>query len=684
LSVSNKTSWQSKLRYFPLRSGEKFGNTGWQSQATNDSAQIKYWLEAGLDLGILCGEASDLLVVDEDGENAIATLEQHVGKSFPLTHRVQTSPGKTHHYFKHPLLVLKNSVKFLPGLDIRTTGGLVVAAGAKSIPGRIYQSLDDLEPIALDMDFLWAIEKLQCKKAKSNVESQPERIYGIGERDNHLISIAGKWKNSGMEYEHLLAALQVENKKCNPPLPKKDLERLAHSGSLMEQHEVPELHHTILAARFVAQYTGLLRHLSDDKSWWVYNPQSGLWLERPDEPRQECVKMLEEFVPSCDNPKMVDKLRSKTLTVSILYFAECDSVLAAPMSEFNPDSWLLALPDCLCLDLKSGITRKSRAEDLFTRSLATAPAKEVSQEWLSFLNEIQPDAEIRGFLKRFLGYCLTAETDERVIVTPYGNTATGKGTLLTPIQWILGSYCVELPDVALLEETGEDRKYNYLVKLCGARLAIINELSQSRRLDSVMMKRLSGGSTDKVNARRLNHQPIEFFPTHKLMIPTNDLPVLRLDDAMKDRIRVVPFTQKWGGKSAPDKGLKSFFSRPEQLAGILRWMIEGCLEWREKGLLPPASVVDNTEDYFQEFDLLERFLEANTIPGEFAPTMRLFFLWTEHCKASNEIKSIGSVRTFTHELLIKRPDLKTGRKTINGKQISGFYGIQIPGESNEY
>ncbi len=52
---------------------------------------------------------------------------------------------------------------------------------------------------------------------------------------------------------------------------------------------------------------------------------------------------------------------------------------------------------------------------------------------------------------------------------------------------------------------------------------------------------------------------------------------------------------------------------PEKLKdewpGILRWMIEGCLEWQRDGLNPPKVVLDATSDYFAEQDIIGQWLD---------------------------------------------------------------------------
>jgi putative DNA primase/helicase len=47
----------------------------------------------------------------------------------------------------------------------------------------------------------------------------------------------------------------------------------------------------------------------------------------------------------------------------------------------------------------------------------------------------------------------------------------------------------------------------------------------------------------------------------------------------------------------------------EELPGILKWAIEGCLEWQRMGLGVPVEVKNATESYREEMDVLSAFIE---------------------------------------------------------------------------
>ncbi len=83
--------------------------------------------------------------------------------------------------------------------------------------------------------------------------------------------------------------------------------------------------------------------------------------------------------------------------------------------------------------------REHRREDLLTRLApvlfdegARAPVFE------AFVERIVPDAEVRAFLQRWFGHCLTGDTSEQVVVMEWGAGSNGKSTLLSCLGHVFG------------------------------------------------------------------------------------------------------------------------------------------------------------------------------------------------------------------------------------------------------
>lgn len=426
----------------------------------------------------------------------------------------------------------------------------------------------------------------------------------------------------------------------------------------------------------------LLKYVKDEQVWVGYS--DGLWLTK-ETPIHEIGSVLKRLEPAGLPEKLTARihrhLNSKAAVSAVTFFAEARPELGITAGEFDPDPMLLGLPDGEVLELKTGERRAAKPEDLITRALPVAP-NGTCQRWLKYLQEAHPnDEQLIAYLQRWAGYCLTASTQEDMILFLIGIGGSGKGTFAEPLQKLLGDYCVSIPIGMLLESTNEDRRLNYIASLRGARLAICNEGSRMQRLDSRGIKLLTGGGW--LTGRRLGHQPINFKATHKIVVLANDNPVLELDDAMKQRVHVVPFTQKFRDTNREQKGLREIFCEPENLQGIFAWMVEGCLAYQKEGLRPPPSVTATTEQYFKDADLFEQFLQDETEEAKgtdvFMPTeagFRRYAAWCERQGYTDKLV-VGTTTTFVASLKQRRPHLNFGRTSIGKDRVRGFAGIRL-------
>src|SRR4029078_11141059 len=91
-----------------------------------------------------------------------------------------------------------------------------------------------------------------------------------------------------------------------------------------------------------------------------------------------------------------------------------------------------------------------------------------------------------------------------------------------------------------------------------------------------------------------------FQPEFKLTLIGNHKPVLRsVDAAVRRRFNLVPFMNT---PAAVDRQLE--FKLRAEWPGILRWLIQGCIDWQANGLVRPEAVAKATENYFEEQDVM--------------------------------------------------------------------------------
>lgn len=207
--------------------------------ATTDPQLIREWWAVYPDanVGIATGDVSQLVVIDVDsghgGEQTVANLEQRHGR-LPDTWAVETGGGGFHLYFRMPLVQVRNSAGAIgPGVDVRGSGGYVVAPPSRHASGASYRWSASLHPQKVALADLpeWLLNRLAPGGHAASAGSGPiPRTIVEGQRNSLLASAAGTMRRRGFCEEAILAALVIENKRrCQPPLDRQEIERIAKS-----------------------------------------------------------------------------------------------------------------------------------------------------------------------------------------------------------------------------------------------------------------------------------------------------------------------------------------------------------------------------------------------------------------------------------------------------------------------
>lgn len=195
--------------------------------ATTDPQTIENWWRAWptANVAIACGEASNLTVIDVDGEEGWASLKELGYDKSQAT--VLTPTGGGHLYFNYTPSI-RNKVKFKPGLDIRTEGGYVLASPSIHPEGGAYEKWGDRRGT-----FPPNIASLITTPPKPERSIDPSDTDVVeGGRNDYLTKMAGALRRLGLDESAMLAALMEHNEtKCSPPLPQREVEMIASSIS---------------------------------------------------------------------------------------------------------------------------------------------------------------------------------------------------------------------------------------------------------------------------------------------------------------------------------------------------------------------------------------------------------------------------------------------------------------------
>jgi P4 family phage/plasmid primase-like protien len=203
-----------------------------------------------------------------------------------------------------------------------------------------------------------------------------------------------------------------------------------------------------------------------------------------------------------------------------------------------------------------------------------------------------------------------------VIGTDYlvSSNSNGKSKISELFQKAFGDYCGNFNVSMLTQKRGASTGTNSeLVKAKGKRFMLLQEPGENDRINVGLMKELTGG--DKVQARGLYREPIEFKPQFKLVLACNDLPAAPPNDGGTwRRVRVLPFMSRF--TENPDPRQKYEFKLDNELSEKLElWketfmsiLVKYYKEYLETGIIEPSEVMESTEKYRRENDCYSEFI----------------------------------------------------------------------------
>ena len=329
-----------------------------------------------------------------------------------------------------------------------------------------------------------------------------------------------------------------------------------------------------------------------------------------DVPDREQREQLVTFAKSCETAR---KLRA------IIALAESEPSIPLLPEKLDADPWLLNCENGT-LDLRTGELRPPRREDYLTKTTGIAYSPEATAPMFHrFLQGVfQNDKDMIAFVQRAVGHALTGIIREHILHVWRGVGQNGKSTLAEILQVVLGDYAMPAAP-GLLIERHNDQHPTERAELRGMRLVVCGESKDGARLDEEKVKLLTGG--DRIKGRYMRQDFFFFSPTHKLVLFTNHKPIIRGNDVgIWRRIMLWPFEVQFKSRHECGSGDQiADGCMPENLkaerAGILAWLVQGCLAWQQDGLSPPEKVKVATAKYRTESDEIGLFLAACTTVG---------------------------------------------------------------------
>jgi putative DNA primase/helicase len=433
--------------------------------------------------------------------------------------------------------------------------------------------------------------------------------------------------------------------------------------------EVPaEFADDTLALCFTEKYGDELRYTAQWGRWNRWNGHQ--WKEDDtlavyDLSRQTC----REVAGTCGKQNVAQRITSANTIAAVERLARSDRRHAASASQWDADPWLLNTPGGI-VDLRTGEIHSSDRLKYCTKCASVTPGGDCAL-WRQFLWQVtNKDDDLVSYLQRVFGYILTGSTREHALFFLFGSGANGKSVTTSTVTGILADYAKVAPIETFTATQGESHPTD-LAGLQGSRCVTAAETEDGRRWAESKVKALTGG--DAISARFMRCDFFQFTPQFKLLIAGNHKPGLKtVDEAVRRRFHLIPFAVTIP-EDQRDKEL------PEKLRlewpGILRWMIEGCLEWQRIGLAAPEAVTKATADYMTSEDSLGIWLadRCEKDRAVWTSTKALFESWKSWAEGAGDY--VGSQKRFSQNLEAK------GYIPGRTNQTRSFQGIKLKGEA---
>ena len=254
-----KKSFEELLEYgfsvFPLSGGSKIpiGGTSGVHEATKNEAIAREWARRWphANIAIAAGAPSGVLVIDFDprnGSDASVNALTLNRKLFPATVESRTGNGGKHLFYAHTDNIRNSKSVLAPGIDVKTTGGYVVAPPSVLDGGKAYSWT--VRPMGSALPRLpnWIVQALTPKPQPKYVVRK-DLPQSVGPLARHTAKAQQGQRNNTLYWASCRAGEAIRKGVVSPAeafsslmagasaagIPSKEAEATIHSGFNMGQ-----------------------------------------------------------------------------------------------------------------------------------------------------------------------------------------------------------------------------------------------------------------------------------------------------------------------------------------------------------------------------------------------------------------------------------------------------------------
>lgn len=244
------------------------------------------------------------------------------------------------------------------------------------------------------------------------------------------------------------------------------------------------------------------------------------------------------------------------------------------------------------------------------------PNDAIVHEIRRFWESVHPQKDIRDYVLRSLASCLSGHTLHERFNIWTGSGSNAKSVSVDLFERAFGDYCVKFPVTLLTQKrAASNAATSEIARAKGKRFAVLQEPSEDEKMNIGLMKELTGG--DRIMARQLYKEPIEFKPQFKMFLLCNHLPNVPSEDGGTwRRIRVVEFGSKFVECPHPDRPneFPIDMDLPQKLNGWKEHFMSLLLDVYKRTcnlkLDEPEAVMRCTREYQRNNDHMADFMDT--------------------------------------------------------------------------
>lgn len=355
--------------------------------------------------------------------------------------------------------------------------------------------------------------------------------------------------------------------------------------------------------------------------------------------------------------------------------------------DFDIDPYKLNVANGI-VDLRTGALHPhNRAEmcsnviDVPYDPTATCP------EWDRFLEMTQPNEEHRKYIQRLMGLTMIGEVRDQIFALHIGSGGNGKGVFLDCCAHVMGEYATTGQRDSFVRKTNSNRIPADIASFEGKRIVIVDELNDNQKMDTALLKDVTGGG--KIKAESKNVNPWEYTPKFTLHFRTNHMPDLPSDRSIVRRFRPVrwsvePTSDQWDTFTSPHHSTPFNYLTKRESSGILNWILEGTRDYLENGLQVPIDLQLDAVMMLEEQDPFLMFMNeciehspGNTKDG--TQLYKAFRDWYDDHYSVGRPPSSKSLWVDVREGKYKGRwpwDVERGRMVFRDIQVTNMLGVR--------